>query len=193
MDRETILNSRLVERLQSIRDYRNCRGKRYPLWVMLLVAVLGAMSGAEGYQALEDFGKRHYKKLCNYLGVSLKRLPSDTTLRRMFHAVDMTTLTAEFNAWASEQFEPDMGECLAMDGKSLSSTLTNRTESVQNFVGVVSLYSHHHRLVIAQRDYQNKQESEIVVVQALLEVLGLSGVTVTLDALHCQKNATAAS
>lgn len=85
------------------------------------------------------------------------------------------------------QFEPDVGECLSMDGKSLSSTLTGHTESFQNFVGVVSLYRHRHRLVIAQTDYQNKLESEISVVQSLLETLGLSGVTVTFDALHCQK------
>ena len=121
------------------------------------------------------------------LGWSLKRLPSDTTLRRLFHSISMPELTTAFNDWAMTQFEPDVGECLSMDGKSLSSTLTGHTESFQNFVGVVSLYSHRHRLVIAQTDYQNKLESEISVVQSLLETLELSGVTVTFDALHCQK------
>ena len=193
MTASAIENSQLIERLQSIRDYRSNRGKRYPLWVMLLITVLGVMSGAEGYQALEDFGIRHYEKLCTALEISLKRMPSDTTLRRMFHLLDIATLTSEFNDWAREQFEPDPDECLAVDGKSLSSTLTNYREDYQNFVGVVSLYSHRHRLVIAQRDYQNKQESEISVVQSLLETLGLSSVTLTFDALHCQKNSTAAS
>lgn len=193
METAEIMNSQLIERLQTIRDYRSGKGKRYPLWVMLLVTVLGVMSGAEGYQALEDFGKRHYRQLCTHLGIELQRLPSDTTLRRLFHRIDTTSLTSVFNQWAKEQFEPDVGECLSMDGKSLSSTLTGLSESFQNFVGVVSLYSHQHRLVIAQRDYQNKQESEILVVQALLERLGLNGVTLTLDALHCQKNTPAIS
>jgi Tfp pilus assembly protein PilO len=192
MEAADILNSQLVQRLQSIRDYRCDRGKRYPLWIMLLVSVLGAMSGAQGYRALEDFGKRHYASLCEYLGVSLKRLPSDTTLRRMFESLNMTALSEQFNAWAQAQFMPQPGECLSVDGKSLSSTLTGHQESIQNFVALVSVYSHQQRLVIAQKDYQNKQESEISVVQNLLETLEITDVTFTFDALHCQKNTSAA-
>ena len=94
MDRETVLSSDLVARLQSVRDYRSQRGRRYPLWVMLLVTLLGVMSGAQAYSALEDFGIRHYQTLCDYLGVTLKRLPSDTILRRMFQAIDSHVLTS---------------------------------------------------------------------------------------------------
>jgi DDE_Tnp_1-associated len=191
MEVEDILNSQLVQRLQSIRDYRCNRGKRYPLWVMLLVTVLGAMSGAQGYRALEDFGKRHYVSLCDYLGVSLKRLPSDTTLRRMFGSMNLAALNGQFNAWAQAQFPPMPGECLAVDGKSLSSTLTGHKESFQDFVAIVSVYSHQQRLVLAQKSYQNKAQSEISVVQNLLETLEMTGVTFTFDALHCQKNNSA--
>lgn len=187
MNASEVLNSQLIQRLQSIRDYRSNRGKRYPLWVMLLVALLGAMSGAQGYRALEDFGKRHYVSLCEHLGVSLKRLPSDTTLRRMFMSLPLAELSRQFNEWGQTQFAPQPGEYLSVDGKSLSSTLTGHRESTQNFVGVVSVYSHQQRLVIAQKDYQNKQESEIAVVQSLLETLGITGVTFSFDALHCQK------
>ncbi|NEQ54829.1 MAG: transposase family protein [Leptolyngbya sp. SIO3F4] len=92
-----------MQGLQTIRDYRSKRGKHYPLWVMLLVSILGAMSGAQGYQALEDFGIRHCQTLCEYLGLSLKRLPSDTTLRRMFQSVNMSEAclmsTASLNTW----------------------------------------------------------------------------------------------
>lgn len=193
MESTVILNSELVQRLQSIRDYRSARGKRYPLWVRLLVSVLGVMSGAQGYKALEDFGIRHYQALCDYLGVALKRLPSDTTLRRMFRQVSLDELTAVFEGWARGQFPAGEGECLSVDGKSLRATFTGHSDASQNFVGIVSVYSHQHRMAIAQQDYQNKLESEISVVQHLLETLGLSGVTFTFDALHCQKNASVAS
>ena len=193
MDSATILSSDLVQRLKSIQDYRSSKGKRYPLWVMLLVCVLGVMSGAQGYQALEDFGQRHYTTLCETLGVSLSRMPSDTTLRRLFNLVDMLALTEQFTQWARSQFSPAIGECIAMDGKSLSSTLVGHTQHFQNFIGVVSAYSHQQRLVIGQQGYANQNESEIAVVQSLIETLGLSGVTFTFDALHCQKNTSAAS
>lgn len=151
------------------------------------------MSGAQGYQALEDFGIRHYQQMCEYLGITLKRLPSDTTLRRMFQGVNISELTAWFNGWAQNQCSPMPGDSFSVDAKSLSSTLSGHKESVQNFVGVVSVYSHQHRLTIAQTDYQNRYESEIVVVQRLLNALNIRDVTFTCDALHCQKNTATSS
>lgn len=80
MSCDLIANSTLVQRLQAIPDYPAARGKPYPLWVMLLLSILGVMSGCQGYQALEDFGTRHYQALCEYLKLSLSRMPSDTTV-----------------------------------------------------------------------------------------------------------------
>ena len=192
MTTEDILNSQFIQTLQSIRDYRSRRGQRYPLWVMLLVSILGVMSGAQGYAALEDFGLRHYQSLCDILGIPLKRMPSDTTLRRMFQSMNLEQLTAQFNAWAEQQVpSTEEHQCFAVDGKSLSSTLTGHKDSFQNFVAIVSVYSHQHRLIIAQQDYQNRKESEIAVVQSLLKTLNLKDVTFTFDALHCQKNSEA--
>lgn len=193
MTTEEIRQSQFIQLLQSIRDYRSRRGQRYPLWVMLLVTILGVMSGAQGYAALEDFGIRHYQTLCHFLGLALTRMPSDTTLRRMFHAMNLGELTTRFNDWAKSQLPSTAGECFSVDGKSLSSTLSGHKESFQNFVAIVSVYSHQHRLVIAQKDYQNKLESEISVVQSLLDTLEMKDATFTFDALHCQKNSSAVS
>ncbi len=187
MDRESLLTSSLVQKLQSVRDYRASRGKRYPLWIMLLIAILGVMSGCQGYKALEDFGSRHYQKLCEVLGLNLGRMPSDTTLRRMFHGVNFQQLTQQFNAWAAEQFEPQPGEWVAVDGKSLKGTVQDTWGTFQNFVSVVSVYSHQHRVILAQQSFENKVRSEIQVVEQLLTELDLTGVVVSMDALHCQK------
>jgi hypothetical protein len=155
--------------------------------MMLLIAILGVMSGCQGYKALEDFGRRHYQKLCELLEVNLGRMPSDTTIRRMFHGVNFQQLTQEFNAWATEQFEPQTGEWVAVDGKSIKSTVHNTWEAFQNFVSVVSVYSHTQRLVLAHKSFENKTQSEIQVVEQLLSELALTGVVVSMDALHCQK------
>lgn len=191
MPPELFESSSLLQYLDAVPDYRCAQGRRYPLWIMLLMTVLGVMSGCQSYRALEDFGIRHYQRLCEMLGLSLRRMPSDSTLRRMFHRIDFAQLTEQFNAWAQAQFAPQPGDWLSADGKSLKGTVTNEWEAFQDFVSVVSLYSHRHRLVIAQQGYQNKQSSEIHVLQQLLEQLGIQGVTLTLDALHCQKNGTA--
>lgn len=39
----------LIEALQTIRDHRRGAGRRYPLWVFLLLVILGTMSGYRGY------------------------------------------------------------------------------------------------------------------------------------------------
>ena len=47
--------------------------------------------------------------------------------------------------------------------------------------------SHQRKLVLGVKMMENKQESEINVVRDLIELLDLTGVVFTFDALHCQK------
>jgi predicted transposase YbfD/YdcC len=42
-------------------------------------------------------------------------------------------------------------------------------------------------VVLAQKSFENKAQSEIQVVEQLLSELALTGVVVSMDALHCQK------
>ncbi len=188
MSEVPILTSPLVVALTQIRDYRSPQGRRYPLWLMLLTTILGVMSGAKGYQALEDFGVRHYPSLGQALGLSLSRLPSDTTLRRLFRQLDFHQLNQAFSTWATSQFSTLEQEWVLMDGKSIRGTVQASQSAVQNFIAMVSVYSHQRRLVLGQQSYENKGQSEIEVVRQLLDQLDLKGVVFSLDALHAQKN-----
>ena len=47
--------------------------------------------------------------------------------------------------------------------------------------------SHQRKLVLGVQMMENKQESEINVVRDLINLLDLTGVVFTFDALHCQK------
>ncbi len=47
--------------------------------------------------------------------------------------------------------------------------------------------SHQRKLVLGVKMMENKNESEINVVRDLIELLDLTGVVFTFDALHCQK------
>ncbi|MCG8362848.1 MAG: transposase family protein [Pseudanabaenales cyanobacterium] len=42
----------------------------YELWLILLLIVMGTLSGFEGYAALEDFGVRHYPAFCEALALT---------------------------------------------------------------------------------------------------------------------------
>ena len=45
----------LIDYLKQIPDERDCSGKRHPLWLILLIMILGIMSGYWGYRGLGRF------------------------------------------------------------------------------------------------------------------------------------------
>lgn len=177
----------LIDYLKQVEDPRALRGRRYPLWLLLLMVILGTMSGCQGYVALEDFGVRHQAALCQRLGLPFQRFPSDSTFRRLFEQLDFKQLNDCFTRWVTEQLGIDPGEWMAVDGKSIAGTLQQTYSAQQNFVNLVSVYSQKHEVVVAAAAFENGVESEIGVVQRLLEQLHLSGVVFTFDALHAQK------
>lgn len=178
----------LIQSLQEIRDFRASQGKRYPLWLILLLVVMGTISGCRGYQALEDFGVRHYEAVSEKLGLTVNRLPSDTTFRRILQKLDFQELAQQFEQWASQTIDIQAGEWVAMDGKSIKGTVEEPQTAYQNFVSLVSVYSCNQGLVLATQQFESNQTNELKVVQTMLETLHLEGIVFTMDALHCQKN-----
>jgi len=177
----------LIQSLQEIRDFRAPRGRRYPLWVILLLVVMGTISGCRSYYALEDFGARHYGTVSEQLGLEVTRLPSDTTFRRILQKLDFQTLAQQFEQWVNSKLTVESGEWVAIDGKSIKGTVSEPRTAYQNFVSLVSGYSHQQGIVLTVQQFESKKSSELKVVQTMLEALQLEGVVFTLDALHCQK------
>lgn len=182
------MGANLITSLQEIRDFRTSRGRRYPLWLILLLFIMGTLSGCRSYQALEDFGVRHYEAVSEKLGLTVNRLPSDTTFRRILHKLDFHLLAQQFQQWASRSIDIQPGEWVAIDGKSIKGTVKEIQTPYQNFVSLVSVYSCNQGLVLATQQFESNQTNELKVVQTLLETLRLEGVVFSMDALHCQKN-----
>lgn len=181
------MSKTLIDALKTIEDHRARRGRRYPLWLMLLLVILGTLSECYGYQALEEFCTRHYQALAQQLNIPSSRLPSDSTFRRLFEQLDFQRLTQCFNQWAMASLTINSGEWLGVDGKGIKGTVTGYNQGYQNFVNVVSVYSHTQGVVVALKQFENNKTSEIKVVETLLQQLHLQGVVFTFDALHCQK------
>lgn len=181
----------LIEALQTIPDHRRCAGQRYPLWVFLVLVILGTMSGYRGYRGLTRFMERHQAHLAERLGLPRAALPSYSTIRRLLLEIDFKQVAEAFNQWAVTAGLVRAGDECAVDGKGLKNTVTEAQESKQNFVNVVSVFQLGQGIVVGQAVFDNQQQSEITVVYQLLERLQLSGVSVSLDALHAQKKTVA--
>lgn len=85
-------------------------------------------------------------------------------------------------------FKIEANEWVAIDGKSIKGTVTAPGTAYQNFVSLVSVYSHQQGVVLAGQQFESKHNNELQVVQTMLEALQLEKVVFTMDALHCQKN-----
>lgn len=181
------MTTNLIDTLKQVEDFRSARGKRYPLWVVLLLVILGMMSQCQGYCSLEAFAQRHKDALIAALGLSVKRLPSDSTFRLVLQQLDYARLLEVFNQWAQQHIELEPGDALSIDGKAIAGTLVEPKAAQQDFLSVVSLYCQKQGVVLSAQAFENQHTSEIEVVQQLLKSLHLEGQIVTLDALHAQK------
>lgn len=110
------MSANLIQSLQEIRDFRASQGRRYPLWLILLLVIMGTISGCRSYYALEDFGVRHYQAVSEQLGLTVTRLPSDTTFRRILQKLDFQTLAIQFEQWVNSTFTLEPNEWVAVDG-----------------------------------------------------------------------------
>lgn len=78
----------LISFLKAIPDGRYRRGVRYPQWFLLLVAVLGILSGCRSSRDLEAFARRHRQALHQALSLDFKRWPSDATFLYLYRSAE---------------------------------------------------------------------------------------------------------
>lgn len=182
----------LIEAIKAVPEHRHPRGIRHELWLILTIILLGSCTGYWGYKPLVEFTENHRKTLIKLFNLpSDVRLTSDSTFRNIIQSLDFEILAVLFNVWSQEQLSINEGELMAIDGKSIKSTLVGGSSSYQNFVSMVDVYSHHNGWVVRHQVMENKQKSEVEVVQELVKELSGNKVVITVDALHCQKKTLA--
>jgi hypothetical protein len=179
--------SNLLEIFSAIPDSRRAQGRRHELGLILLITTMSIMSGYIGYRAIGDFMRRNREDLLRILKPKKNILPSFDVVRQVLISIDFNALSSQFYKWSKQYVKIDKNEWISIDGKAIGGTVSNSNTLNQNFVSLVSVYCSRQKLVIANAQLSNNKESEIPVVQQLIEMLHLQGVTFTLDALHCQK------
>jgi hypothetical protein len=133
----------LIDHLQQVPEFRAARGQRHELWLVLLLIILGAMMGYCGYRPLAEFVEVYGQEVCCKLELAPDtKLPSYSTFRRVMQGLDYQVLAEVFTDWAQLQHQVDAGEWFAADGKSIKGSVTDYGQAQQNFVSLVSLFSH---------------------------------------------------
>ena len=99
------------------------RSKHLPADIVIL-AVLAVTSGAEGYEAIEEFGKYHYQTLRKRLRLP-NGIPSHDTINRVFQAIKFRQFERLFLEW-TEGLKPEGSaeHVIAIDGNVVFAPLS---------------------------------------------------------------------
>ncbi len=179
----------LISFLKAIPDARMRRGVRIPAWYLLLVAVLGILSGCESLRDLERFARRHHLVLGKQLEIELRRPPSDSAFRYFFLQVDVVVLCTAIRDLTIAQIPRGAADLdqLVCDGKTLRGSMEPTSGGGSVFIAQVTLYSAALGVAINQACSATGENHERAILKQLIGQLNLEGVLIQADALHTQK------
>jgi len=181
MDKKTEIAG-LVERFSDLPDPRVEGRTDHDLLDIVVLALCAVMSGAEGWDDIEDWGREREAWLRRYLHLR-NGIPGHDTIRRVFEALSPMELELRFEAWMGEVCPAVQGRVIAIDGKALRGSA--RSGRGLRALHQVSAYAAEYGLTLGQRTCDAKS-NEITAIAELLPTLALEGAVVTIDAMGCQ-------
>ena len=172
----------LVERFAGLPDGRVEGRTDHDVLDIVVLALCAVMSGAEGWDDIEDWGRERESWLRKYLRLR-NGIPGHDTIRRMFEALSPDELEMRFEQWMADICPAVDGRVIAIDGKAMRGSA--RPERGLRALHQVSAYAAEYGLTLGQRACEEKS-NEITAIEALLPTLALDGAVVTIDAMGCQ-------
>lgn len=176
------LREAIEEHFGKITDQRVVTRSSHKLVDIIAVAILAILCGADGWVAIETYGKAKEEWLKTFLELP-NGIPSHDTFGRIFSQLDPEVLEQNFQSWIRVITEKLGLKVVAIDGKSLNGSY-DRESSLKSLV-MVSAWSSSHKLVLGQAAVEQKS-NEIKAIPILLEQLDLRGAIVTIDAMGTQ-------
>lgn len=178
----------LAQALAGVVDPRKRRGVRHGLVVVLTAAVCAVAAGARSFVAVAEWVADLPDEVAAALGTDV-RCPSESTIRRIVGKVDADRFDAVIGAFVQRlcAVTPPVGRrrVLAMDGKTVRGSRRDDA-GPQHLFAVIDQQT---RTVLGQVQVAGKT-NEITAFAPLLDTLtgmDLTGVVITADALHTQR------
>jgi predicted transposase YbfD/YdcC len=190
----------LLDELAKLTDPRQRRGRRHALGTVLAVAACAVLAGARSLAAIGEWAADAPGPVLAALGVRrdpLRRVwrpPGEATVRRVLARVDPDALDQVIGRWLADQqpppptsrppppAQPAWRQVVAVDGKTLRGSGHHPSPQVH----LLAAMDHTTRAVLAQTDVATTT-NEIARFQPLLDGVDLTGIVVTADAIHTQR------
>lgn len=170
------------EHFKTLPDPRRDSHVRHLLMDILCIALLAIIGGAESFNDIELFARCKEEWLRTFLPLP-NGIPSHDTFNRVFSILSPDAFNKCFIAW-TQSLAKKLKGVVAIDGKTLRRSFDSASKTTA--LHVVSLWSVENELVMGQIRTEAKS-NEITAIPKLLEMLDITGCTITIDAMGCQK------
>lgn len=164
-------------------DTRSEHGKRHLLSDLVAIAVCAVVCGAEGWVDVALFGEAKQSWFQTFLRLP-HGIPSHDTFGRVFAALDPDHFERCFRAWTSALSGVMVG-VVAVDGKTVRRSFDKASKKAA--IHMISAWAADNQVVFGQLAVDGKS-NEITAIPKLLKMLDIKGLTVTIDAMGCQKS-----
>ena len=177
------VNASIVTHFQSLEDPRIARTKKHNLLDILVIALCTLLTGGEGFQDMELFGRSKRAWLQTFLALP-NGTPSHDTFGRVFARLNPRRFQECFLSWTRAVAQLTQGALVSLDGKTVKASFDRAT--APSPLHMVSAWcSEHGGLVVGQLQTETKS-NEITAIPELLQLLAIKGCLVTIDAMGCQ-------
>lgn len=174
----------LVDYLGDIPDPRIEKKNRHKLVDVLVISICAVICGAEHWTEMEDFGECKVNWFSSFLDLP-NGIPSHDTFGRVFSLIDPEQLQQCYMDWIQGFMKGVDVHHICLDGKTVRGSA--HTPDNKKPIHMVSAYAHECGLVLTQKKVDDKS-NEITALPEVLSRVSLSGATVTIDAMGCQKD-----
>ena len=157
--------------------------RRHKLIDIITISICAVICGADGYEAIEEFGNARYEWFETFLELP-HGIPSHDTIGRVFSQLNPEEFERAFLKWIYEVREITCGQVIAIDGKTLRRSYDKNSDKAA--IHMVSAWASENRLILGQIKTEEKSD-EITAIPELLRLLELEGCIVTIDAMGTQK------
>jgi len=176
----------LIDAFSSLEDPRVERHKRHKLIDIIVLSICAVVSGSDGWESIEEFGKNKLDWLRQWIALE-QGVPSHDCIARVISRLDPTEMSRCFALWVNSVAELTEGEIVAIDGKTARHSY-NRKDKL-GAIHMVSAWASQVGLSLGQVKTAEKS-NEITAIPVLLEMLEIKGCIITIDAMGCQTDIT---
>ncbi|NTU41497.1 MAG: ISAs1 family transposase [Nitrospirales bacterium] len=164
---------------------KETENKLHALSDILSITLCAVLSGADDWEAVEEFGHGKEEWLRQFLPLE-NGIPSHDTFGRVFSLIDPEKFEDAFVGWTKDAQigTGGIGEHIAVDGKTVR---RSHRGAAGKALHLVHAWASRAGVVIGQRKVES-HANEITAIPDVLSLFDLKGVTVTIDAIGCQKD-----